>query len=647
MAASRYSTNDMRRQIGSPRSKGRDNSDTPCRNITIYGSCKYREAGCSFKHDLHTKPTSQPDFSAKKPLNVDSPAFTPSSTTQQLGGGKKSTLPSQAAIAAPFTPRGTNKLAASSMPKNGPESSALTATSRDFTPSNYDVAIGANNGTQDNSSNTTYGGDPFVNRMGGNVSASSYQHNPYAAADQNQLFVPPPPPGSLPAGVAPPPNYHLYQPFEPYKGSLQPHQRSTYDFFMPQAMREDIQKKLYATQLVVPSTALPNIGEWYTLSPLDTSNKKNPTSFGYPSWLYKAYNARVAHYFALRRLEGFGLSSQLPLQKMNEWRKIRHPHIVSLHEAFTTRNFNDNSLVFVYDYYPCSKTLQEHYFPAGRYKSVVVSEDVLWSYISQITAALKMIHSHNLAARCIELSKIIVDNSRIRLAACGILDVTRFGLDNKPMQQLQQEDLFKFGSVMFALASGGTIPLPNDAAKARDLLNPKLSEKLKDTIVWLISPPRSLSEPKTLEEFASTIALQLCDYIQTAGLDNDEKGRILKMEVENGRIARLTMKLNAVLERGDLGLVKDWSEVGERYHLKLFRDYVFHRVDADGNPDLSIGHMISCLNKLDAGTEEHIQLITRDSETLIITTYREVRALLNRAFNELVKHSKNGAPGSQ
>ncbi|KAK3996286.1 PAB-dependent poly(A)-specific ribonuclease subunit PAN3 [Cladorrhinum sp. PSN332] len=650
MAAARYSNNDMRRQIGSPRSKGRDNGETPCRNVTIYGHCKYREAGCSYKHDQQKISTPQSDFSSKKTFNVDSPAFTPS-TAQQLGPSKKSSLPSQAAIAAPFTPRGTNKLAASSMPKNG-EPSALTATSRDFTPSNYEIGVAASNGAQDNS-NATGGagagaggglyGDPFVNRLGANVTTGAHYHNPYAT-DQSAMYVQPP--GSLQAGVAQPPNYHLYQNFDAFKGSLQPYQRSTYDFFMPQNMREDYAKKMFATQLVLPSTALPNIGEWHALSPLDTSNKKNPASFGFPSWLYKAYNTRTAHYFALRRLEGFGLSSQAPLQKMNEWKKIRNPNIVTLHEAFTTRNFNDSSLVFVYDFHPSSKTLQEHYFANGRYKGVSVSEDTLWSYISQISNALKAIHSHKLAARCIELSKIIVDNNRIRLAACGILDVTRYGNDNRSLQQLQQEDFIKFGSVIFALASGGAVSMPSDPKKARDSLSPKLSDKLKEALVWLITPQESSEETKTIQGFITLIASQVMDQYSLAAQESDDKGHVLGMELENGRIARIALKMNTILERGDLLHTKDWSEVGERYQLKLFRDYVFHRVDADGNPDLGIGHMLSCLNKLDAGTEEQIQLISRDNETVIITTYRELRQLLNRAFNELAKQSKNGAPGA-
>ena len=40
-----------------------------------------------------------------------------------------------------------------------------------------------------------------------------------------------------------------------------------------------------------------------------------------------------------------------------------------------------------------------------------------------------------------------------------------------------------------------------------------------------------------------------------------------------------------------------WSETGDRYIIKLFRDYVFHQVDERGRPVLSLSHVLACLNK--------------------------------------------------
>lgn len=49
-----------------------------------------------------------------------------------------------------------------------------------------------------------------------------------------------------------------------------------------------------------------------------------------------------------------------------------------------------------------------------------------------------------------------------------------------------------------------------------------------------------------------------------------------------------------------------WAETGDRYMLKLFRDYVFHQVTEDGRPWLDMAHVVQCLNKLDAGVPEKV-----------------------------------------
>lgn len=60
-----------------------------------------------------------------------------------------------------------------------------------------------------------------------------------------------------------------------------------------------------------------------------------------------------------------------------------------------------------------------------------------------------------------------------------------------------------------------------------------------------------------------------------------------------------------------------WSETGDRYMLKLFRDYLFHTVTEDGLPWLDHAHIVQCLNKLDAGTMERVSLLLMLSSTFI------------------------------
>ncbi len=333
---------------------------------------------------------------------------------------------------------------------------------------------------------------------------------------------------------------------------------------------------------------------------------------------------------------------------MKDWKKVRNANVVSVHEVFTSREFGDSSLLFAYDYHPMSKTLQELHFPPNpaRYRgSPAVSEHILWGYICQITNALKAIHSAGLAARCIDLSKVIVtDKGRIRLSACAILDVVQYE-SSRSIQELQQEDMVKFGQLILAL---GTSTLPahlSNMQAAVETLGSRYSGNLKDAVAWLIQNPAP-GDAKAIDSFIGGIATHLNSAFDSALLDSDSRTAELSKELANGRVARLSMKLGMINERGDFAGTKEWSETGDRYMLKLFRDYVYHQVDGDGKPVLGMGHMMSCFMKLDAASDEKLVLTSRDNETVFITTYRELKQMFDRSFNELVKHSAHGAPGA-
>lgn len=93
-----------------------------------------------------------------------------------------------------------------------------------------------------------------------------------------------------------------------------------------------------------------------------------------------------------------------------------------------------------------------------------------------------------------------------------------------------------------------------------------------------------------------------------------------------------------------------WSETGDRYIIKLFRDYVFHQVDENGNPVVNLSHVLACLNKvsteeiyaigytksfssqLDSGTDERIMLVSRDEQSCLVVSYKEVKSCIDAAF---------------
>lgn len=69
-------------------------------------------------------------------------------------------------------------------------------------------------------------------------------------------------------------------------------------------------------------------------------------------------------------------------------------------------------------------------------------------------------------------------------------------------------------------------------------------------------------------------------------------------ELENGRLVRLLSKMGFINERPEFDMEPGWAETGDRYLIKLFRDYVFHQVDENGRPVIDMVHVLTCLNKV-------------------------------------------------
>jgi len=115
----------------------------------------------------------------------------------------------------------------------------------------------------------------------------------------------------------------------------------------------------------------------------------------------------------------------------------------------------------------------------------------------------------------------------------------------------------------------------------------------------------------------------------------------LSLELDNGRLFRLLAQLGFVNERPEFESDKRWSETGDRYLLKLFRDYVFHQVYQDGRPAIDYGHVIETLNKLDAGVDEKIVLLSRDEQAMLVVSFRDLKRCLQEAINELSKPARS------
>ena len=303
--------------------------------------------------------------------------------------------------------------------------------------------------------------------------------------------------------------------------------------------------------------------------------------------------------------------------------------------------------MFVTDYHPLSKTLAEVHLTSSRFngntrnQAAHVTEQVLWSYIVQISNALKTIHGAGLAARILEPSKILLTSkNRIRLNACAILDVVQHEI-SKSLIDLQREDLLHFGHLILSIGTNNTSAIHN-LPKSTDQFSRSYSPQLKDRLFYLLSMIDT-TKTASIDKFINGLDSHLMTAFDASLHADDQLTSDLNRELENSRIVRLMTKLNFITERPENG--QQWSETGERYPIKLFRDYVFHQVDAQGNPVLDLGHVISCINKLDAGSEEKIVLTTRDEQICIVVSFREMKRAVEGAYGDLVKAARSGGRG--
>nr|VZH99072.1 unnamed protein product [Spirometra erinaceieuropaei] len=218
--------------------------------------------------------------------------------------------------------------------------------------------------------------------------------------------------------------------------------------YMDQALRQDLHNKLKAS-LVTPSenSKFPTtLGAYDTVTPIEaSSNPRVSDVLGFPTQCFRAWSPRLAAPVLLRRVvlpksapplpnEAYYLAKQLC--------DLEHPSVVHLRDVFPTNDFSDNSLIFVYDYWPCSTTLQQlhmggspkssnlhHFAPSNNSnenpKVDLLPEKTAWMYLVQLTQALRFTHKQaNRSIGILHPSKILVqDRNRLLINCFGLRDI--------------------------------------------------------------------------------------------------------------------------------------------------------------------------------------------------------------------------------
>lgn len=160
-----------------------------------------------------------------------------------------------------------------------------------------------------------------------------------------------------------------------------------------------------------------------------------------------------------------------------------------------------------------------------------------------------------------------------------------------------------------------------------------LDEEFRKALKYLLRPPSG--EPYTIKGLQQIICDQVFKELDRIQHTADFYELQLCRELENARIVRLMAKIDFLIDRPEYQASKIWGPTGERYPIKLFHQYLYHQRDSDGKPILDLAHILTNLNKLDAGIEERFLLIPPDEQTCLIVSYKEIKDLVEKSFREL------------
>jgi len=227
---------------------------------------------------------------------------------------------------------------------------------------------------------------------------------------------------------------------------------------------------------------------------------------------------------------------------------------------------------------------------------------------------------------------------RVKLGAVGLLDLVS-PESTHDVPDFQREDLLALGKLILALACRSTLALEN-VSEALEFIASQYSPDLKQALVGLLTHPELANYP-TAEQLCVLLETRMLLELERSQEYSDALEAELSKELENGRLFRLLVKLDFLAERPDH---PDRREGGEQYALQLFREHMFQQLGEGGTPVVDFGHVVECLNKLDLGTEERVALVSRDSSTALMASYKELKMSSDAAFKQLL-HPNKAPPG--
>jgi len=354
-------------------------------------------------------------------------------------------------------------------------------------------------------------------------------------------------------------------------------------------------------------------------------------SYGYPSAVYKAIDRTDSQMYALRRVDNARITPQtaaIAKAVMSKWGEVRHPSVCTLYNISIERG----GIFFLHGFHPAAQTLRQRFIDQ---RGALLAESLLWRLLVQLAAGVHALHMRGVPLRNISVSHVLLTSGTVaRFSGVGIVDVLE-SESRKTLADLLQEDMVKLGYLVLSLATR-TLCNAKNAEQAMQLLQRNYSPDLRQVVLAMFQANTSIANLNQL------LAPRLLDELDQSAAAADALHSHLRGEYENGRMLRLMLKLNMVTERPEFAHSPQWSETGDRYVLKLFRDYVFHQNSQDGLPVLDAGHIVSALNKLDCGDPEKILLCSRDNKDILVVSFADVRRCLEAAVHDLTEMSAQG-----
>ncbi|CCD23672.1 PAN-complex poly(A)-binding subunit PAN3 NDAI_0C00120 [Naumovozyma dairenensis CBS 421] len=464
--------------------------------------------------------------------------------------------------------------------------------------------------------------------------------------------------------IYPPPHsilqYHLYAPDPPpqLKLPLKPNERTPESLFISNNLREQLVKRNLASLQVFPAGgAIPDIvQDYFGLVPLDFHQKSNSKDYidfysGHKNSLFKVFSNLDGKLYLLRRIHDVTINDPQQITKsFSKWNELACNSIIKLKDMFTTLKFGDSSLCLVYDYYPLAISLYEYHFI--NFPLIPLTQDYLWTYLVQLTNAINVAHSKGLTLgkELLNWDKILIvgDPGRIKISSCGAYDVLTQRTDTSTIpnnsnnnnnniinmeEQLQiqkQNDFSQLGIFLQKLSCKiNGVDNTSNVEKIDDL---NVDDQFKTVLKYLLDKS---NKNKNIKELSQLFIDKILSNLESFQGYAEFTEATLSKELENARLFRLICKLNFIFGRIESRIDINWSESGEKFPIILFYDYVFHQLDSNGKPIMDLTHVLRCLNKLDAGIQEKIVLVTPDELNCIVITYKELRDLIDSTFRSL------------